>query len=85
MIRFRNRDEATTTGINTSSGVFSLKSVRRSKGYTNKQFVDRVRREDSRFDVSILSKLENEYVLPTPKMIRIFCSVLECKVTDLYK
>ena len=61
-----------------------LAEMRREKGYSNKEFVSAVKQTDKRFDIGILSKIENSYVLPRKEMVAVFAEILGCDTADLF-
>ena len=61
-----------------------LSEVRKSRGYTNRGFVTEVRKYDSGFDIGLLSKIENDYVIPRKEMVAVFAKVLGCNAADLF-
>lgn len=47
----------------------NLRVIREDKGLTQKDVCERMKAVDSAFDVSLLSKMENGYCLPTPAQL----------------
>ena len=61
-----------------------LAQIRRNRGLSNKEFVCEVRAIDDRLDIGLLSKIENDYVIPKKDMVAVFAKILGCNAADLF-
>lgn len=55
------------------------------KGITQNDLVQQLQEIDKRMDKSMVSKIVNFVVLPTPKIAQKICEVLECEILDIYQ
>lgn len=62
----------------------NLKSRRIELGLTQPQVSAWLRSVDSRYDVGMVSRLENGVCLPTPSVLDALCEVLQAAKSDLY-
>ena len=60
------------------------KEIMLNKGIMQKEVLDGVRRVDSRYDKSLLSKVVNDLCVPTPPVLDNICKTLGCAVLDIY-
>lgn len=74
----RNNTESLQTNI-----FNNLKVTRLDKGLQQKDVVELMKKYDKSFDVPILSKIENSFVLPTPFQLIKLAEIYECAPSDL--
>jgi len=79
-----NRVLQSTAAENINLSFFNnLKAMRQARGITQTGLCARMREYDWTFDVSILSRLENGYVLPTPVQLHALSIILQCEPWEL--
>lgn len=61
----------------------NLQAMRKARGMTQAELCTSMRQYDSSFDASILSRLENGYVLPTPVQLHALALILHCEPWEL--
>lgn len=61
-----------------------LAEARKRAGLSNKEFAGAVKAYGIAFDVGLLSKIENGYVIPRKEMVAVFAKVLGCNTADLF-
>lgn len=62
----------------------NLKQRRLDKGLTNVMFVDALAAAGINMDKSMLSRIENGYVLPTPAAARMMAEIIDCEIEELF-
>lgn len=70
------------SGIN-GSLLNNIQSVRMERGLSQAEVCRRLRERGIIADVSLLSKIENGYALPTPAQLVVMADVLSCDPSDL--
>lgn len=61
----------------------NIRVVREGKGLTQRAVCEQMKKHDRTFDKSILSKIENGYIIPTYYQITRLAEILDCKPSDL--
>ena len=61
----------------------NLRVIRESKGLKQRDVVDLMKKHDKAFDKSLLSKMENNVVLPTPYQIALLAGIYAVEPFDL--
>lgn len=60
------------------------KTIMLQRGVMQKAVAEKVHKADPRVDSPLLSKIINDYCLPTPRTLETICKTLACEPLDIY-